>query len=77
MLEDDIDPQISFDSTLQMKGNFFVTGYSYPKDLNILKLLLKKFVVEKNGDETKITLENYLPSVEVVFINELKEYKNI
>ena len=74
MLEDDIDPQISFDSTLQMKGNFFVTGYSYPKDLNILKLLLKKFVVEKNGDETKITLENYLPNVEVVFINELKEY---
>jgi len=74
MLEEDIDSQISFDSTLQMKGNFFVTGYSYPRDLNILKLVLKKFVVEKEGDEKKIILENYLPNVPNVYINEDKKY---
>jgi len=70
ILEEDIDSQISFDSTLQMNGNFFVTGYSYPNDLNIFKLLLKKFVVDYTEDQPKFTLENYLPDVEAIHINE-------
>ena len=70
ILEEDIDSQIAFDSTLQMKGNFFVTGYSYPNDLNVFKLLLKKFVVDKSGDEPKFTLENYLPNIEAIHVNE-------
>ena len=74
MIEEDIDSQISFDSTLHMKGNFFVTGYSYPNDLNMIKLLLKKFVVEKNDDETQYILEDYLPFVGVAFINQEKKY---
>ena len=70
MLEEDIDSQIAFDSTLQMKGNFFVTGYSYPNDLNIFKLLLKQFRVDKSAGEPKFILENRLPNIEAIYVNE-------
>jgi len=63
ILEDDFDINACFDSTIQLKGNAFVTAYSYPKNKNVIKLMLKEFVFDYNSDVTDITLIDYLPTI--------------
>ena len=64
----------TFDSTIQLSGNIFVTGFSLPHDRNIIKLLLKKVVVNSNSDEKKFKLENYIPDIDYININEDQQY---
>ena len=65
IIENNFNIDSSFDFNLQLKENVFVIGYSYPNDKNIIKLMLKKLVIEDN----KLNLENYIPSIDYININ--------
>ena len=69
-IENDFGLDNSFDSVIQLKDNIFVIGYSYPDNKNIIKLLLKKLVIEDN----KIAYNNYIPSIKYININEDNNY---
>ena len=69
-IESNFDVDCTFDSTIQLKENAFVTGYSYPDNKNKIKLMLKKLVVENE----KFSLIDYIPSVEYININEDNSY---
>ena len=60
----------TFDSTIHLKDNIFVTGYSYPNNTNIIKLMVKKLVFEEN----KFYINDYIPSLEYININEDNSY---
>ena len=74
ILEDEFDINTCFDSTIQLKGNAFVTAYSYPKNKNVIKLLLKEFEFDYSTDDTDITLIDYLPEIEYIDINNDEKY---
>ena len=59
-----------FDSTIQLNGNIFVTGYQYPDKKNVIKLLLKTIKIEKNSESNNIFIvEDYLPNIKYIDIN--------
>ena len=74
ILEENFYIDCYFDSTIQLNGNIFVTGYSYPNNRNVIKLLLKKFKIEKNGENTNFILEDYLPDIQNIDINSDETY---
>lgn len=74
ILEENVDLEMAFDSTIQLKGNSFVTGFSHPDERNIIKLLLKKMTINENSDDEKFSLENYLPNIDVISINQDDKY---
>ena len=59
-----------FDCTILLKGNIFVTGYPYNDERNVLKILLKKFVVQNN----EFILENYINGISYININKDEKY---
>ena len=71
ILQEDYNRENTFESTIQLNGNIFVTGFSLPHNRNIIKLLLKQFVIKSNQD---IQLVNYLPEIDHININEDKYY---
>ena len=74
LLQDDLKRQSSFDNSIQLKGNIFVTGISDPNNTNVIKLFLKKFIRESSSTGDEIFLENYLPNIEYININEDNQY---
>ena len=63
-----------FDSSIQLNGNIFVMGYAYPNNKNVIKLLFKKFRTEKTSEKTDIYLEDYLPSIKNIDLNDDGKY---
>ena len=59
-----------FDCTIQLKGNIFVTGYPYNDNKNVIKIMLKKFVVKDNN----FILENYINDISYIDINKDEKY---
>ena len=74
ILQDNYNKFNSFESTIQLNGNSFVTGFSEPHNTNIIKLLFKKFVITSSTNGKEIKLENYLPNLEYININEDNQY---
>ena len=75
ILQENYNKENSFDSTLQLNGNIFVTGFSLPNDRNIVKLLFKKFIIDNsNSDNIDIKLVDYLPNIPFININEDNQY---
>ena len=74
VLEENVDLEMAFDSTIQLNGNIFVTGFSHPDERNIIKLLLKKMTINENSDTEKFHLENYLTNIDFININEDDKY---
>ena len=74
ILEDNFNIDGFFDSSLQLNGNAFVVGYSYPDDRNVIKLMIKKFRIEKNNGNNNIYLEDYLPTIQNIDINKDEYY---
>ena len=70
ILQENMNLDNTFESTIQLNGNIFVTGFSIPRNRNIIKLLLKKVVIKEN----EIKLDNYLPKIEYININEDNYY---
>ena len=74
ILEEKFDIDCIFDSTIHLKENVFITGYSYNDNKNVIKLLLKTFKIEKNNDKNEISLEDYLKNVQYIEINKDQSY---
>ena len=74
ILQEDCMIDNTFDSTIQLSGNIFVTGFSLSYERNIIKLLIKKVVSNPNSDDKKFKLENYIPDIDYILINEDKKY---
>ena len=76
ILQEDYNRDNTFDSTIQLKDNIFVTGFSLPHDRNVIKLLFKEFVISytKKGKK-KIYLDDYLPEIPYININEDGQYE--
>ena len=74
ILQEDINSENTFDSSIQLYGNIFVTGISYPFSRNIIKLFMKKTVIKKTATNTEYYLENHLPSIEAIHINDDNQY---
>ena len=74
ILEEDINIENTFDSSIQLNGNIFVAGISYPYNRNIIKLFLKKMVMEKKDNDIKFYLENHLSTIEAIHLNEDNQY---
>ena len=71
LLENNFNIDCSFDYNLQLKENVFVIGYSLPDNKNTIKLMLMKTVLK---EDNRINLENYIPSLEYININEDNYY---
>ena len=69
-IENNIDTDCSFENVIQLKENIFVIGYSSPSNKNVIKLLLKKLVINNNN----FNYENYIPSIDYININEDNNY---
>ena len=74
ILEENYNRENSFESTIQLNENIFVIGFSVPHDTNIIKLLFKKLVINSSSNNKEIKLEDYLPNIEYIKINEDKQY---
>ena len=70
ILQENMNIENTFESSIQLNGNIFVTGFSLPNNRNIIKLLLKKFVI----NDKEIKLEDYLPDINSININEDNQY---
>ena len=75
ILDDNYRIDTNFDSTIQLNGNIFATGYSYPNNRNVIKLMLKKFKIEKKGEnEGTVAFDDYLPNIKKIDINSDEKY---
>ena len=75
ILQENYNKENTFDSTLLLNGNFFVTGFSLPNNKNIIKLLFKKFIINKsNSNNVDFKLVDYIPNVPFIDINEDNQY---
>ena len=71
ILQEDYNRENTFDSSIQLNGNTFITGFSLPHNRNIIKLLLKTLIIKDNQD---IKFVNYLPEIDFININEDNKY---
>jgi hypothetical protein len=69
-IESNIDTYCSFDNAIQLKENVFVIGYSSPNNQNVIKLMLKKLVIDNNN----FFYDNYINSLEYININKDNYY---
>ena len=76
ILQEDYNRDNTFDSTIQLKGNIFVTGFSIPHNRNIIKLLFKEFeIVTTKKNKKKFYLEDYLSDIPYINFNEDNQYQ--
>ena len=72
-LEYDYNRNSPIDSIILLKENITVIAYSQQK--NIIKVLIKNITVEKNGTMTYYSMEDYIPKVEEILLNEDNLYE--
>ena len=72
ILEENFNIDRIFDNTIYLNKNIFVTGYSYSDKKDIIKILIKK--IKSNSENNDIILENYLPNIPYININEDGNY---